>query len=168
MTDLEALHRAVLDTPDDDTPRLIYADALEIEGDADYAAFIRADVEFARMDTPRCRRSLRYDGKPPRQETPRMRRNSSAPPLKFKRSNYYATPSFSVGPTPEPVDLDEIRDRQKRAIRSTCRRSWTVQQMAEAIDEPVITVRLRLAEMGWPIHDDRPKKGPGRPHKEIA
>lgn len=51
MTDLEALHRAVLLTPDDDLPRLVLADALDMTGDpkgAERAAFIRLHVEYAR------------------------------------------------------------------------------------------------------------------------
>jgi uncharacterized protein (TIGR02996 family) len=48
MTDLEALYRAILDQPDDDTPRLIYADALEDTGGAERAALIRLQVEAAR------------------------------------------------------------------------------------------------------------------------
>src|SRR5690349_2258850 len=49
MTDLDALHRAVLDHPDDDTPRLIYADALEDAGDAERAAFVRGQVAADRV-----------------------------------------------------------------------------------------------------------------------
>jgi uncharacterized protein (TIGR02996 family) len=48
MTDLDALSRAILAHPDDDTPRLIYADALEDVGESDRAALIRAQVELAR------------------------------------------------------------------------------------------------------------------------
>jgi uncharacterized protein (TIGR02996 family) len=48
MTDLDALLRAILAHPDDDTPRLIYADALEDVGESDRAALIRAQVELAR------------------------------------------------------------------------------------------------------------------------
>lgn len=33
MTDLEALYRAVLASPDEDTPRLAYADEVEERGD---------------------------------------------------------------------------------------------------------------------------------------
>ncbi|MDB5313183.1 MAG: hypothetical protein JWO38_7385 [Gemmataceae bacterium] len=50
MTDLDALYRAILDHPDDDTPRLIYADALEDIGESGQAAFIRAQVEAARSE----------------------------------------------------------------------------------------------------------------------
>jgi uncharacterized protein (TIGR02996 family) len=49
MTDREALYRAILEHPDDDTPRLIYADALEDEGHGKLAAFVRAQVEVARL-----------------------------------------------------------------------------------------------------------------------
>ena len=47
MTDRDALYRAILDSPDDDTLRLVYADALEESGDATRAAFVRARVELA-------------------------------------------------------------------------------------------------------------------------
>jgi uncharacterized protein (TIGR02996 family) len=49
MTDREALYRAILEHPDDDTPRLIYADVLEDEGHGKLAAFVRAQVELARV-----------------------------------------------------------------------------------------------------------------------
>jgi uncharacterized protein (TIGR02996 family) len=48
MTDHDALLRAICEHPDDDTPRLIFADFLEENGDADRAAFVRAQVELAR------------------------------------------------------------------------------------------------------------------------
>ncbi|MBY0461451.1 MAG: TIGR02996 domain-containing protein [Gemmataceae bacterium] len=47
MTDRDALYRAVLDNPDDDTLRLVYADAVEEAGDPRRAAFIRTRVELA-------------------------------------------------------------------------------------------------------------------------
>jgi uncharacterized protein (TIGR02996 family) len=48
MTDADALLRAVIAAPDDDAPRLVYADWCEDHGDPDRAAFIRAQVELAR------------------------------------------------------------------------------------------------------------------------
>jgi uncharacterized protein (TIGR02996 family) len=48
VTDHDALVRAVCAHPDDDTPRLVYADYLEESGEADRAAFVRAQVELAR------------------------------------------------------------------------------------------------------------------------
>ena len=48
MTDLDALRLAVLATPDDDLPRLVYADCAEENGDPEYAAFIRAQIELAK------------------------------------------------------------------------------------------------------------------------
>jgi uncharacterized protein (TIGR02996 family) len=50
MTDGEALQRAVVADPDDDTPRLIYADWLEENGQAERAAFIRAHIEASRAE----------------------------------------------------------------------------------------------------------------------
>lgn len=57
MNDGEALRRAVLADPDDDTPRLVYADWLDENGQADRAAFVRAQVEAARaeQDGPQAR-----------------------------------------------------------------------------------------------------------------
>jgi len=43
LTDREALLRAILDNPDEDVPRLMYADEIE-GGDPDRAAFIRDQV----------------------------------------------------------------------------------------------------------------------------
>ena len=47
MTDLEALYQAILESPDDNTLRLIYADALEEEGNPRRAAFIRTQIQLA-------------------------------------------------------------------------------------------------------------------------
>ena len=48
MTDRAALIRAVLASPDDDTPRLVFADWLDDHGEARLAAFIRDQIECAR------------------------------------------------------------------------------------------------------------------------
>ncbi|MBX9628077.1 MAG: TIGR02996 domain-containing protein [Gemmataceae bacterium] len=50
MTDGDALLRAVIDSPDDDTPRLVYADWLEDHGQSERAEFIRLQVEVARAE----------------------------------------------------------------------------------------------------------------------
>lgn len=50
MNDGEALRRAVIANRDDDTPRLIYADWLDENGQSDRAAFIRAQVDAARAE----------------------------------------------------------------------------------------------------------------------
>ena len=49
MTDGDALRRVILAEPDDDTPRLIYADWLEEHGDPNRADFIRVQIEHARL-----------------------------------------------------------------------------------------------------------------------
>lgn len=45
----EALYRAICAQPDEDTPRLAFADLVEEEGDGVRAAFIRAQVAIARL-----------------------------------------------------------------------------------------------------------------------
>src|SRR5688500_1981869 len=49
MNDGQALLDAVCETPDDDTPRLVYADWLEENGEADRAEFIRGQIELLRL-----------------------------------------------------------------------------------------------------------------------
>ena len=51
MSDADALLRAILDHPDDDAPRLVYADWLEDHGQPARAAFIRTEVDvYARPE----------------------------------------------------------------------------------------------------------------------
>jgi uncharacterized protein (TIGR02996 family) len=45
----EAFLRAIFDAPDDDTPRLVYADFLQENGDEDRAELIRVQCERARL-----------------------------------------------------------------------------------------------------------------------
>jgi len=49
MSDADALLRAILNSPDDDAPRLVYADWLDEQGDSARAAFIRVQVQLARL-----------------------------------------------------------------------------------------------------------------------
>lgn len=49
MSDLEALYRAVLVRPEEDTPRLAYADEVEERGDPERAELIRVQCELDRM-----------------------------------------------------------------------------------------------------------------------
>ena len=48
----EAFLRAIFDAPDDDTPRLVYADFLEENGDAQRARLIRVQCEIAQLPGP--------------------------------------------------------------------------------------------------------------------
>ena len=50
MTQRDAFLRAIREHPDDDTPRLVYADWLDEHGDADRAEFIRAQCALARLE----------------------------------------------------------------------------------------------------------------------
>ena len=49
MNDRDALFAAILAHPDEDTPRLAFADWLEEHGDPGYAAFIRKQIELAQV-----------------------------------------------------------------------------------------------------------------------
>jgi uncharacterized protein (TIGR02996 family) len=49
VSDADGLLQDILANPDDDAPRLVYADWLEEHGDADRAEFIRAQIEAARL-----------------------------------------------------------------------------------------------------------------------
>lgn len=77
MTEHDALVRAICDHPDEDTPRLIFADWLDENGQTDRAAFVRAQVDLAR--TPswepfavlcRHRRPEWHEGRPFRDTLP--------------------------------------------------------------------------------------------------
>jgi len=48
-SDRDALFAAILANPDEDTPRLVYADWLEENGEAERAEFIRVQIELARL-----------------------------------------------------------------------------------------------------------------------
>jgi uncharacterized protein (TIGR02996 family) len=49
MNDRDALLRAICTDPDDDTPRLVFADWLQEHGDEDRAEFVRAQVRHAAL-----------------------------------------------------------------------------------------------------------------------
>lgn len=49
MSDRDALFQAILAAPDDDAPRLVFADWLDENGDPDLAEFIRVQCRLARM-----------------------------------------------------------------------------------------------------------------------
>jgi uncharacterized protein (TIGR02996 family) len=56
MSDNDALLQALLDAPDDDAPRLVYADWLEEHGEPERAEFIRVQIELANGLTTESRR----------------------------------------------------------------------------------------------------------------
>jgi uncharacterized protein (TIGR02996 family) len=59
--DWPAFMAAIVANPDDDTVRLVAADFLEENGDADRAAFIRIQVELARLEAAGLGKSLEVD-----------------------------------------------------------------------------------------------------------
>src|SRR5262245_47558149 len=73
MRDQEALLQAIREAPEEDAPRLVYADWLEEHGDPDGAEFITLQVQRARQ--PGEEASWRY--LPPREEE-LLRKNQKA------------------------------------------------------------------------------------------
>jgi uncharacterized protein (TIGR02996 family) len=61
VSDGEALRRVILAEPDEDTPRLVYADWLQENGQTERAEFIRAQIEAVRADPfgPKARAATR-------------------------------------------------------------------------------------------------------------
>src|SRR5262245_14167815 len=57
MDERQALLRAICENPDDDTPRLVFADWLQEHGEEDRAEFIRLQCEAARLPTKDGRRA---------------------------------------------------------------------------------------------------------------
>ncbi|MBN9117733.1 MAG: TIGR02996 domain-containing protein [Planctomycetes bacterium] len=49
MNERDALLRAVCENPDDDTPRLVFADWLQENGEPEYAEFVRLQVRHAEL-----------------------------------------------------------------------------------------------------------------------
>ncbi len=58
MPDADAFLRAIIENPDDDTPRLVYADWLDENGDPERAEFIRVQIAMERdRDEPHVRQA---------------------------------------------------------------------------------------------------------------
>ena len=55
MTHDDAFLQAIIDVPEDDLPRLVYADWLEEHGQAERAELIRVQVQLARLADQRPR-----------------------------------------------------------------------------------------------------------------
>jgi len=62
MNEHDALYAAILAHPDDDGPRLVYADWLEEHGEQERAEFIRVQCELATVPPSDSRPSLATGG----------------------------------------------------------------------------------------------------------
>src|SRR5262245_37828342 len=58
MTDVDAFMRSIIENPDDDAPRLVFADSLEENGDSERAEFIRLQIESEPLPEWDSRREL--------------------------------------------------------------------------------------------------------------
>jgi uncharacterized protein (TIGR02996 family) len=95
MTHEEAFLQAICDRPDDDTPRLIYADWLEDHGDPQRAEVIRVECEMATL--------CDEDGLPPgEEECPRFHEL-----LARSRELWRANADRWLGRLPELFEVEE-------------------------------------------------------------
>ncbi len=109
MSDEEALFRAICEHPDEDTPRLAYADWLDEHDQPERAEFIRAQVELARLPPEdddaamaarravllrRTRALLRQHGK-----QWKKRRGKTTRAVRALKLNYYFARGFPDFPT---------------------------------------------------------------------
>ena len=87
--DRAAFHATIADSPLASGPRLVYADWLEEQGDADRAAFIRLQVEMLGLvcSRPRCRQRRQVKD---RCKTCRRRHELRARMAKVYRPEYFA------------------------------------------------------------------------------
>jgi uncharacterized protein (TIGR02996 family) len=94
MNDLDTLLRAVIAAPDEDTPRLAYADAAQEAGDEARAEFIRVQCELARLeetwagDTRKKRHARRTELR--RREQELWRAKIHTPLVQIENPNYCA------------------------------------------------------------------------------
>jgi uncharacterized protein (TIGR02996 family) len=78
VTDESELLKAVLAAPDDDAPRLIYADWLDEHGRPERAEFVRVQCALARLPKPPASTRLIEDGWEPRLGHPSLKEEQAA------------------------------------------------------------------------------------------
>ncbi len=114
--DHESFLRAIFDAPDDDTPRLVYADFLEDNGELEQAEFIRVHIDMEKV----------RDSKPDTVEAARWKvlwtkREELIHAIKARYPQTYAgawgggrgfpAPTAIEGTVEELTDLDRFRER---------------------------------------------------------
>lgn len=106
----EAFLRAIFDAPDDDTPRLVYADFLDDVGDPDRAELIRATCEHQRL-LALCPGDAGLAAMPDvlRRRTTAQQRLAAARPSAFKRYAVYRR-GFDALSRPPVLSADDLAD----------------------------------------------------------
>jgi uncharacterized protein (TIGR02996 family) len=110
----EAFLRAIFDAPDDDTPRLVYADFLQENGDEDRAAYIRYACELAGCadDDPRREPILAAATQLLRQHPP----PDAWPWANDRTVRGFPLPSWGVIAVGDLADVDRLRDSVVRWV----------------------------------------------------
>jgi uncharacterized protein (TIGR02996 family) len=121
----EVFLRDIIDSPDDDAPRLIYADHLEERGEQARSAFIRVQCELARMGNPFSEAAdSRYDILR-RRERELLRRHVQdwIPPV----SRLAVWTHFAAGREPQYGWLDKPRGAGGTSLPVTFRRGFVAE-----------------------------------------
>jgi uncharacterized protein (TIGR02996 family) len=84
-----ALLEAIFATPDDDTPRLVYADWLDEHGEPEYAEFIRLQIECAKQPNPVLRKPLVRGERVVWKKLKRKWRDLFAPPTIVRKDDFH-------------------------------------------------------------------------------
>ena len=174
MTDGDALLRTIIVDPADDTPRLVYADWLEENGEPDRAEFIRVQVKLARLgDNPECSRGTPNaddcgDPRCPRRRHSRLRRRERELWAKAADDAMQADePLWGVLPTwhvagwsPNELHVVRLRDEGHPEFRLRFRRGFvsavtcTAEDWVEHGDALVGCQPVeRVALTTWPSRD---------------
>ena len=140
MSERDAFLRAICETPDDDTPRLVFADWLQENGDEPRAEFIRLQIELERM--PDGKKKLKKQGR--EKEVLDAHRDKWAKPLKpffadyygGKYAHFYAPPvAFRRGFVETiAMDVETFGDRGSEVFSLAPIRELRIQD-AQALDE---------------------------------
>jgi uncharacterized protein (TIGR02996 family) len=113
LAEQEAFLRAIFDAPDDDTPRLVYADFLEEHGEPERAEFIRVQCELARLpavaeSTARADQLIRRQDELLASDRPGLRRLDL-----FERDQHRYVRGFQQNRTTIHLRPDELSDPQR-------------------------------------------------------
>ena len=109
LTQHEAFLRAIFDAPDDDTPRLVYADFLQENGEEDRAELIRVQCELARLEG-RVDKSSEERKRVLTQQQIEIAKRFPSPVQLHQRGFKRAWPNFRMS-LDELLDTKELRGR---------------------------------------------------------
>lgn len=162
MSDRAALLAAIAAAPDDDTPRLVFADWLDEHGDHDRAALIRLQVELARLPVtadlyidPETQERTEGDGPDAvlRRRQEELLRSVQPVDPEYATGSGCLLPARLAWAMPVALDPAERGWEFHRGfvdVVACAAADWLDHGKAMGAAHPVTTVRLRTWPAGWP------------------